>query len=251
MTAPMRAVPPGPQANVRRATAIVAAGALPPAVVLGAIALAGGAVVAVVVFVVAAVALAAWIWLRADGRAVAAIDGKPPDPASVPEHARLVNLVEGLCAAAGVPQPRLRVFADPALNAVAVGSNPKRATLAVTTGLLEHLGRVELEAVVATALVRIKRRDTLPGTVAASAGPLGRLLAGQDGSEAVDDLEAVSLTRYPPGLAAALEAMASAGTGVAGAASAVAGLWLADPRPGAPGAGRLPLAERIQALREL
>ena len=46
---------------------------------------------------------------------------KPADPV---EYARLHNLVEGLCIAAGLPKPRVYVINDPAPNAFATGRNP-------------------------------------------------------------------------------------------------------------------------------
>ena len=49
----------------------------------------------------------------------------------------------------GCPKPRLYVVDDPAPNAFATGRNPKHAALAVTTGLLEKMNRVELEGVLA------------------------------------------------------------------------------------------------------
>jgi Zn-dependent protease with chaperone function len=67
------------------------------------------------------------------------------------------------------------------------------------------------------------------------------------------DLAAVALTRYPPALAAALEKVEAKGAGVADQPAWMAHLWLADPSPSAEasGRGRLPLRERIEALREL
>ena len=241
-----------PHVNERLGLLIVAAIAVPPAVVAGAIGLLGGPVVAVVVLVVGAAAIAAAVWLSADRRATTAVGGAPADPRT---HARLFNLVDGLCAGAGVAPPRLVVVDDGALNAVATGRDPRRATLAVTTGMLAGLSRVELEGVLANELVRIKHRDTLPGTLAAGVGPLARRLALPSEGEETVDLAAVALTRYPPGLASALEKMAAAGTSLAPPAGSVAALWLADPRPsaasGAPTPDRRPLAERVAALREL
>jgi Zn-dependent protease with chaperone function len=238
----------GPYDNRRRGAAVVAAGALPPAVVLGLIALIGGWPAAVIVFVVVVAALTGWIWATAGPRAEAAVGGTPAEPGL---HPRLFNLVEGLGAAVGVPPPRLRVVESASLNAVAVGKDPASATLAVTSGLLSSLSRIELEAVLAEEMIRIKRWDTRPATLAVAAGPLGRMVLHACSGDAQDDLQAVSLTRYPPGLAAALETMAGVGTAIPGSHPALAGLWLADPGAGQGGARRLPLSERIQALREL
>ena len=236
------------RSNERLGLLIVASTALPPALVAGLIGLLGGPVVAVVVFVVVAVGLAAAVWTFAEARALAGVGGVPADPRA---HARLYNLVDGLCAAAGVAPPRLVVVEDPALNALAIGRDPRHAVLALTTGLLSGLSRIELEGVLANELVRIKRRDTLPGTLAAAAGPLGRRLARPIEEEESVDLAAVALTRYPPGLASALEKMATAGTSLAHPASSVVALWLAEPRSRPDGttlSDRRPLAERVAAL---
>ena len=87
-------------------------------------------------------------------------------PASVEEYGRLHNLVEGLCIAGGLPKPRLYVVDDPSPNAFATGRDPKHAAIAVTTGLLEKLNRVELEGVLAHELSHIKNYDILVSTLA-------------------------------------------------------------------------------------
>ncbi len=87
-------------------------------------------------------------------------------PASQADYARFHNLVEGLCIASGVPKPRLYVIEDDAPNAFATGRDPKHAAIAVTTGLLGKMNRVELEAVLAHELSHIKNRDILVSTLA-------------------------------------------------------------------------------------
>jgi heat shock protein HtpX len=90
-------------------------------------------------------------------------------PADETEYRRYHNLVEGLCIAAGLPKPRLYVIDDPAPNAFATGRDPKHAALAVTTGLLERMNRVELEGVLAHELSHVKNYDILVTTVAVTA----------------------------------------------------------------------------------
>lgn len=79
----------------------------------------------------------------------------------------LVNTVEGLSIAAGLPVPRAYVIDDPAPNAFATGRNPENAAIAVTTGLLGMMNRQELEGVLAHELSHIKNYDTLLQTLAA------------------------------------------------------------------------------------
>lgn len=89
-------------------------------------------------------------------------------PANPRLHAHLINVVEGLTIAAGLPKvPKVYVIDDPAPNAFATGRNPENAAVAVTTGLLEKLDRSELEGVVAHEISHIMNRDILLQTVVA------------------------------------------------------------------------------------
>lgn len=100
---------------------------------------------------------------KSDAVALAVSRAKPADPH---QYARLHNLVEGLCIASGLPKPRIYVVDDPAPNAFATGRNPKHAAIAVTTGLLERMNRVELEGVLAHELSHIRNYDILVSTLA-------------------------------------------------------------------------------------
>ena len=82
----------------------------------------------------------------------------------------IVNTIEGLSIAAGLPVPRAYVIDDPAPNAFATGRDPEHAAIAVTTGLVQKLGRLELEGVIAHELTHVKNRDTLVQTIAAVLG---------------------------------------------------------------------------------
>lgn len=82
------------------------------------------------------------------------------------EYRELHRIVENLAITAGLPKPRVYVIQDPAPNAFAAGRNPKNAVVAVTTGLMERLSRVELEGVIAHELSHIGNRDILVMTVA-------------------------------------------------------------------------------------
>jgi heat shock protein HtpX len=100
---------------------------------------------------------------KSDSVALAMSRARPADPV---QYARLHNLVEGLCIASGLPKPRVYVVDDEAPNAFATGRNPQHAAIAVTTGLLEKMNRVELEGVVAHELSHIKNYDILISTLA-------------------------------------------------------------------------------------
>ena len=108
-------------------------------------------------------ALAFASYWKADTVALAVSRAHPADPA---EYRRLYNLVEGLTIASGLPMPRIYIVDDPAPNAFATGRNPRHAAIAVTSGLLEKMNRVELEGVLAHELSHIKNYDILVSTIA-------------------------------------------------------------------------------------
>lgn len=119
------------------------------------------------VFIVAALLISGGIafasYWKADRIALAVSRARP---APEDEYQRLHNLVEGLCIAGGLPKPGVYVIDDPAPNAFATGRNPNHAAIAVTSGLLEQMNRVELEGVVAHELSHIRNYDILVSTLA-------------------------------------------------------------------------------------
>jgi heat shock protein HtpX len=72
----------------------------------------------------------------------------------------LQALVARVAAQADLPAPRLAVVQSSAENAFAVGTSPDKATVALTTGIVERLDEEELEAVVAHEISHIANRDT-------------------------------------------------------------------------------------------
>lgn len=84
------------------------------------------------------------------------------------DQPRLHNIVEGLCIAAGIPKPAIYVVDDAAPNAFATGRDPEHASIAVTTGLLDRMNRIELEGVIAHELAHVKNRDTLVMAITAT-----------------------------------------------------------------------------------
>ncbi len=185
-------------------------------------------------------------------------------PAEVADHPRLHNLVKGLCAAHGVAMPGLYVIDETAVNAFSVGRSADHVSIAVTGGLLDAMSRVELEAVLAHELSRIKDDDVLVDTLAVTMPVTARLIhrALTRQREPQADLSAARMTRYPPALAAALTKLRDADSVVRAASWSTAHLWIAAPRPDEAGShvpaaddGRfdahLPLDDRIAAVQEL
>lgn len=86
-------------------------------------------------------------------------------PATMEHDRRMINNLEGLCLAAGLPMPKLYVINDSAPNAFATGRNPANSVICVTTGLLDKLNDYELEGVLAHELSHIKNYDILLQTV--------------------------------------------------------------------------------------
>ncbi|MBE9514762.1 MAG: M48 family metallopeptidase [Chloroflexi bacterium] len=78
------------------------------------------------------------------------------------DHPRLYNVVEEMKIASGLEKmPDVYIIDDPALNAFATGRDPKRAAVAITSGLLQKLNRDELQGVIAHEISHIKNRDVL------------------------------------------------------------------------------------------
>ncbi len=152
------------QSNKRRSILLVTAFVLVVAIVGAAFGLVigNGPIATVVALLIGGTIAFASYW-KADKIALAVSRARPADPE---QYARLHNLVEGLCIASGLPKPGVYVVDDPAPNAFATGRNPRHASIAVTTGLLEKMNRVELEGVVAHELSHIRNYDILVSTLA-------------------------------------------------------------------------------------
>ncbi|MFM8554546.1 MAG: M48 family metalloprotease [Acidimicrobiales bacterium] len=260
----------------------------------------------VIALVVAGVMAFGSYW-KADRIALAVSRARPADPDT---YARLHNLVEGLCIAGGLPKPGVYVIDDPAPNAFATGRNPQHAAIAVTTGLLDTMNRVELEGVIAHELSHIRNYDILVSTLAVTlvgavamladitmrmmwwnggrvsregdrrdspnplallglvllivAPLLARLMqaAVSRNRESLADVSACQMTRYPPGLIAALEKLRADSTVTHSASMATAHMWIEQPLSGVGDDGKWsrlhslfnthpPLEERIARLKEL
>ena len=87
-------------------------------------------------------------------------------PLSEQEAPRIYQMVRELTTRADLPMPKLYIIPSDQPNAFATGRNPKHAAIAVTTGLLEKMNRIELEGVVAHELSHIRHYDILVSTLA-------------------------------------------------------------------------------------
>ncbi len=161
--------------NRRRSWALVAGFVLFVALIAVVFAyLLGGGPAGFVVALLVAGTSSALAWWKSDAVALRMSRAKP---APVDDFARYHNIVEGLCIASGLPKPRLYVIDDPAPNAFATGRNPRNAAVAVTTGLLEKMNRIELEGVLAHELSHVKNYDILVSTLAVTMVGVVALLA--------------------------------------------------------------------------
>lgn len=84
------------------------------------------------------------------------------------DEPKLHEIVENLAKEMKIPKPRLYIVNMPVLNAFATGRSPKHAAVAVTTGLMKHLNRDEIEGVISHELSHVRNRDTLTSTIAAT-----------------------------------------------------------------------------------
>lgn len=106
------------------------------------------------------------------------------DPATDQER-QLVNVVEEMAIAAGLPRPRIWIVPDSDPNAFATGLDQAHAHVAVTQGLLDLCNRDELQAVIAHELGHVENLDVrlmttlaaLVGAVALMHDGVGRLLS--------------------------------------------------------------------------
>jgi Zn-dependent protease with chaperone function len=63
---------------------------------------------------------------------------------------RLLNVVEEMAIASGIPAPPVYILAgEPGINAFAAGFTPRDAVIGVTQGLIDHLSREQLQGVIA------------------------------------------------------------------------------------------------------
>ena len=225
------------------------------------------------------------------------------------DHPRLYNIVEEMRIASGLEKmPDIYIIDDPALNAFATGRDPKRASVAITSGLLQKLNRDELQGVIGHELAHIKNRDVLLmslcsillGTIVILAYYATYMLffssmtggrrssSGGGGSaqaiiliigialmilapilarliyfaisrkrEYLADASSALYTRYPDGLASALEKLGGSTAELKSANKATAPMYIINPfrRKGKPATDlsstHPPISERTRILRSM
>lgn len=96
-----------------------------------------------------------------------------------PEEKQLVNVVEEMAIASGLPKPTIWIVPDDDPNAFATGTDERHAHIAVTEGLLKTLNRDQLQAVIAHEMAHIRNYDVkLMTLLAALVGILGLVSQG-------------------------------------------------------------------------
>lgn len=207
----------------------------------------------------------------------------------------LYNIVENLVITAGLPMPRVFVMDDMALNAFATGRNPEHAVIVFTRGLLERLDKEEIRGVAAHELSHIGNNDMFISTIAviltgfvtivadwfthfaifgssenrnpvmmivaiglALLAPFFAIILRMTISrkrEFLADASGALLTRYPEGLASALEKISADQRPVTKVNKATANLFIANPFKGKKVMKWFqthpPVEERIAALRAM
>ncbi|HZA97517.1 MAG TPA: M48 family metalloprotease, partial [Gemmatimonadales bacterium] len=139
---------------------------------------------------------AAWIcwysWRRGPQRVLWATGAWELIEPVTPEQKQLVNVIEEMSIASGLPRPAIYIVPDSDPNAFATGRDAASASIAVTEGLLRTLSRDELQAVVAHEMAHIRNLDVrlmtllagMVGAIALLSDGLGRML-GRGGRTAV------------------------------------------------------------------
>ena len=117
---------------------------------------AAGAVGAVVIAVIIGSVAALGSYFGGDKLVLTVSDAKEVDRTSAPQ---LMNVVQELAIAANIPMPKVYLIDDTAPNAFATGRDPKHASVAITSGLLQKLDREELQGVIGHELSHVRNFD--------------------------------------------------------------------------------------------
>lgn len=112
-------------------------------------------------------------YFNGDRHVLKSVEAIPVDEWNHDRKQELMNVVEEMAIASGLPKPAVYVIPDEDPNAFATGRNPVHASIAVTEGLVKRLNREELQGVIAHEMSHIRNFDIrLMTVVAAMAGAI-------------------------------------------------------------------------------
>jgi heat shock protein HtpX len=129
--------------------------------------------------VLSAAAICWYSWRHGAERVLWATGAWELIEAATPEQKQLVNVVEEMAIASGLPKPRIWIVPDSDPNAFATGRDAATASVAVTEGLLATLSRDELQAVIAHEMGHVRNLDIRLMTLLA--GMVGAIALMSDG----------------------------------------------------------------------
>ncbi len=97
-------------------------------------------------------------YFHGDKIVLASFHTKQANPDNYKEKV-LIDVVNELHLAAGLPMPKVYIIPDNSPNAFATGRNPEHSSIAVTQGLLNSMERDELQGVIGHEMGHIRNRD--------------------------------------------------------------------------------------------
>jgi len=122
---------------------------------------------ATVVALIVGALFASW-GLQSGAKAVLSSAQAYPVPENDPRFRTLINVVDEMAIASGLPRPQIFIVPDPDPNAFATGKDPEHSYIAVTEGLIETLNREELQGVIAHEMSHVKNYDIRTMTIVAA-----------------------------------------------------------------------------------
>jgi hypothetical protein len=167
------------------------------------------------------------------------------------------NVMDGICLANGIVEPRIALLDTAATNAALLGRGDGDLAFVITTGLLDSVDLMGVEAVVGHLLAR--DHDEIETRTLCAALPrwfpqsLYSFALPADVSRIERDQSGLAFTRFPPALAKTLEMMSHKSTAIPGTTDVDDPLWLAPAMAGGATdpAGTERIEDRIEVLREL